>query len=127
MRTFREKVRPDYIRFYKNFPIETYVRLMLLCGAAVGNSSAPIREGAFLGVPAVNIGTRQAGRDRGPNVIDAGYQRDEILDGITRQLAHGRYPADALYGDGRAGGRIADLLARVPLSVQKRLVFTQPV
>jgi UDP-hydrolysing UDP-N-acetyl-D-glucosamine 2-epimerase len=127
MRTFREKVRPDYIRFYKNFPIETYVRLMLLCAAAVGNSSAPIREGAFLGVPAVNIGTRQAGRDRGPNVMDVGYQRDDILDGIRRQLAHGRYPCDSLYGDGRAGGRVADLLARVPLSVQKRLVFTQPV
>ena len=45
MRTFREKVRPDYIRFYKNFPIETYVRLMLLCACAVGNSSAPIPGG----------------------------------------------------------------------------------
>jgi len=33
---------------------------------------------------------------------------------------------DHLYGDGGAGLRIADLLARVPLSVQKRLVFTQP-
>ena len=127
MRTFREKLHPEYIRFYKNFPIETYVRLMLLCACTVGNSSAPIREGAFLGVPAVNIGTRQGGRDRGPNVLDVGHNQQEIVDGIQRQLAHGRYPADALYGDGQAGGRIADLLARVPLSVQKRLVFTQPV
>jgi UDP-hydrolysing UDP-N-acetyl-D-glucosamine 2-epimerase len=127
MRTFREKLQPEYVRFYKNFPIETYVRLMLLCGCVVGNSSAPIREGAFLGVPAVNIGTRQMGRDRGPNVIDAGYDRAEILAAIRRQLAHGRYPSDPLYGDGGAGGRIADVLARVPLSVQKRLVFAQPV
>jgi len=127
MRTFREKLRPDYIRFYKNFPIETYVRLMLLCGCAVGNSSAPIREGAFLGVPAVNIGTRQAGRDRGPNVLDVGYSRDEIVDGIRRQIAHGRYPLDSLYGDGHAGGRVADVLARTPLTVQKRLVFMQTV
>lgn len=126
MRTFREKVKPEYIRFYKNFPIETYVRLMLLCACAAGNSSAPIREGAFLGVPAVNIGTRQLGRDRGPNVIDVGYDRREIADGIRRQIAHGRYRSDHLYGDGQAGGRIADLLARVPLRVQKRLVFTQP-
>ena len=127
MRTFREKVSPDYIRFYKNFPIDTYVRLMALCGCAVGNSSSPIREGAFLGVPAVNIGTRQLGRDRGPNVIDVGYRRDKIVEGIRRQLRHGRYPPDSLYGDGRAGRRIADLLARVPLTVQKRLVFVQPV
>jgi UDP-hydrolysing UDP-N-acetyl-D-glucosamine 2-epimerase len=127
MRTFREKRDPKYIRFYKNFPIETYIRLMASCACVVGNSSAPIREGAFLGVPAVNIGTRQMGRDRGPNVIDAGYSRREIVDAIRHQLATGRYPRDPLYGDGSAGSRIADLLARVPLSVQKRLAFTQPV
>jgi UDP-hydrolysing UDP-N-acetyl-D-glucosamine 2-epimerase len=126
MRTFREKRAPEYIRFYKNFPIETYIRLMLSCACAVGNSSAPIREGAFLGVPAVNIGTRQMGRDRGPNVIDVGYDRRAIVDGIQRQLARGRYPSDHLYGDGKAGGRIADVLARAPLRVQKRLVFSQP-
>ena len=125
MRSFREQKRPEYIRFFKNFPIETYVRLMLACGCTVGNSSAPIREGAFLGVPAVNIGTRQAGRDRGPNVVDAGYDRAEIVAAVRRQLAQGRYPSDHLYGDGDAGPRIADVLARAPLSVQKRLVFSQ--
>ena len=127
MRTFRERFKPEYIRFYKNFPIETYVRLMLLSACVVGNSSAPIREGAFLGAPAVNIGTRQAGRDRAANVIDAGYERTEIVAAVRRQLAHGRYPSDPLYGDGCAGGRIADVLARTPLGVQKRLVFTQPI
>jgi len=127
MRTYREKLKPDYIRFYKNFPIETYVRLMLLCACAVGNSSARVREGAFLGVPAVNIGTRQMGRDRGPNILDVGHERTEIADGIRRQMAHGRFQSDALYGDGRAGGRIAEVLAKVPLTVQKRLVFMQPV
>jgi len=126
MRAFRERLNPDYIRFYKNFPIDTYVRLMLLCACAVGNSSAPIREGAFIGVPAVNIGTRQTGRDRGPNVVDVGYARDEVVAAVRRQMAHGRYPSDSLYGDGRAGTRVADVLARVPLVVQKRLVFTQP-
>ena len=125
MRSFREQKRPEYIRFFKNFPIETYVRLMLACACTVGNSSAPIREGAFLGVPAVNIGTRQGGRDRGPNVLDAGYNRAEIVAAVRRQLAHGRYAADHLYGDGGAGSRIADVLARAPLSVQKRLVFSQ--
>jgi UDP-hydrolysing UDP-N-acetyl-D-glucosamine 2-epimerase len=126
MRTFREKLQPDYIRFYKNFPIDTYVRLMLLCACSVGNSSAPIREGAFLGVPAVNIGTRQMGRDRGPNVLDVGHARDEIAAAIRRQMAHGRFPSDPLYGDGHAGARVADVLARTPLTVQKRLVFMQP-
>jgi UDP-hydrolysing UDP-N-acetyl-D-glucosamine 2-epimerase len=124
MRTFREKHNPQYIRFYKNFPIETYIRLMLSCGCVVGNSSAPIREGAFLGAPAVNIGTRQNGRDRGPNILDVGHDRREIVAAVRHQLGSGRYPPDLLYGDGQAGRRIADLLARVPLSIQKRLVFT---
>jgi UDP-hydrolysing UDP-N-acetyl-D-glucosamine 2-epimerase len=126
MRTFREKVRPEYARFYKNFPIETYVRLMRLCACAVGNSSAPIREGAYLGVPTVNIGTRQGGRDRGPNVIDVAHDRAAIVDAVRRQVAHGRYPSDPLYGDGAAGPRIAQVLATAPLTVQKRLVFTEP-
>jgi UDP-hydrolysing UDP-N-acetyl-D-glucosamine 2-epimerase len=123
MRKFREKYRPEYIRFYKNFPIDTYVRLMLSCACAVGNSSAPLREGAFVGVPTVNIGTRQQGRDRADNVIDAGYSRREIVDAVKRQLAHGRYAASHLYGDGGAGVRIADLLAAAPLRVQKRLSY----
>ena len=126
MRTFRENMKPEYIRFYKNFPIETYVRLMLTCACVVGNSSAPVREGAFLGVPAVNIGTRQEGRDRGPNVVDVPYDHAAIAAAIRKQVAHGRYASDHLYGDGDAGPRIAELLARVPLKVQKRLVFTQP-
>jgi hypothetical protein len=75
----------------------------------------------------VNIGTRQQGRDRGPNVVNVGYNRADIVAAVRRQLGHGRYPADPLYGDGRAGGRIADLLARVPLTVQKRLVFGHSV
>jgi UDP-hydrolysing UDP-N-acetyl-D-glucosamine 2-epimerase len=123
MRKFREKYRPDYIRFYKNFPIETYVRLMLSCACAVGNSSAPVREGAFMGTPTVNVGTRQRGRDRAGNLVDVGYDRGEIVDAVRRQLAHGRYQPDHLYGDGRAGQRIADILATAPLRVQKRLCY----
>jgi UDP-hydrolysing UDP-N-acetyl-D-glucosamine 2-epimerase len=123
MRKFRERHRPDYIRFYKNFPIETWVRLMLASACVVGNSSAPIREGAYVGVPAVNIGTRQRGRDRAANVVDVGYDRSEIVSAVRAQVAHGRYASDHLYGDGQAGGRIAAVLAEAPLKVQKRLMY----
>ncbi len=123
MRKFREKRHPDHIRFYKNFPVETYVRLMMRAACLVGNSSAPIREGAFLGAPAVNIGTRQAGRERGANVTDAGHQRGEIVDAVRRQLAHGRYRSEHIYGDGQAGPRIAAILADTPLCVQKQIHY----
>src|SRR5688572_17594423 len=120
MRKFREHHRPDYIRFYKNFPIETWVRLMLASACVVGNSSAPIREGAYIGVPAVNIGTRQRGRDRGGNIVDVEHDRSAIVAAVRAQVAHGRYPSDHLYGDGLAGGRIASVLAEATLTVQKR-------
>ena len=123
MRKFREQYRPEYIRFYKNFPIDTYVRLMLSCACAIGNSSAPLREGAYVGVPTVNIGSRQQGRDRAENVTDAGPDRREIVAAVRRQLAHGRYSSNHLYGDGGAGPRIAKILAEAPLRVQKRLSY----
>jgi UDP-N-acetylglucosamine 2-epimerase len=123
MRKFRETYKPEYIRFYKNFPVETYLRLMRGAACLVGNSSASIREGAFIGTPAVNIGSRQAGRERGPNVIDVGPDRAAIVDVIRRQLKHGPYAPAHLYGDGRAGARIADVLARTSLHVQKRIQY----
>ena len=123
MRKFREKKRPEYIRFYKNFPIETFIRLQKSAACLVGNSSAPVREGAFIGTPAVNIGTRQLGRDRGPNIVDVAHDRAAIVAAVKQQIAHGPYPPDHLYGDGQAGPRIADALARVPLRVQKRMQY----
>jgi len=124
MRKFREHYDHQHIRFYKNFPVEIFVRLMLRCSAMLGNSSAAVREGAFLGVPAVNVGTRQAGRERGTNVVDVGYDRQEIMDAIKGHLDNGRHPSLPIYGDGKAGQRIADILAASPKpSVQKRIAY----
>ena len=123
MRKFREHHKLDFIRFYKNFPVETYLRLMKSAACLVGNSSSSIREGAFLGTPAVNIGTRQDGRERGPNVVDAAHDRQAIAEAVRRQVEHGPYASAHIYGDGKAGGRIADVLARTPLHVQKRIQY----
>jgi hypothetical protein len=71
----------------------------------------------------VNIGTRQCGRDRGANVVDVGSDRVQIVEATKRQIAHGRYGSDHLYGDGEAGPRIANVLATASLRVQKRLYY----
>lgn len=123
IRKFREHYQHDHIRFYKNFPVETYVRLMQRCACKIGNSSAAIREGAFLGVPAVNVGTRQMGRERGQNVIDVDYDCTEIIMAVKQQLGHGPYSSEHIYGDGQAGKRIADILGEAELCVQKRLTY----
>ena len=123
MRKFREHYRHDYTRFYKNFSVETYVRLMMRCACMVGNSSAAIREGSFLGVPAVNVGTRQMGRERGGNVVDVDYDREQILYAVQRQLRNGHYPSAPIYGDGHAGERIADILSHCSVQIQKRITY----
>ena len=89
----------------------------------VGNSSSGIREGAFIGTPVVNIGSRQDMRERGSNVLDAGHDRDAIAAAIDRQARHGGYPTEPIYGDGRAGERIAEILSNCTVSIQKRITY----
>jgi UDP-hydrolysing UDP-N-acetyl-D-glucosamine 2-epimerase len=123
IRQWREFHDDSKLHFFKNLPSDDYIRLMAKTAALVGNSSSAIREGAFIGTPAVNIGPRQEGRDRGSNVIDVGYDRGEIADAIRRQVEHGRYDPEPIYGDGSAGQRIADILAEEPLSIHKRMTY----
>jgi UDP-hydrolysing UDP-N-acetyl-D-glucosamine 2-epimerase len=123
MRKWREHGRANRMHFFKNLPIDVYVRLMRSTACLVGNSSSGIREGAFLGTPVVNIGTRQSGRERGRNVMDALPHKDAIYDAIRKQIAHGRYDMDPIYGDGKAGERIAAVLASEKVDLQKRITY----
>jgi len=123
IRKFRED-HPDYnMHFFKNLQVEDYIWLMHSAVCLLGNSSSGIRDAAYIGTPVVNIGTRQDGRDRGQNVVDAKYSSSDILDKLNHQLRHGRYPSDAIYGDGNSGGRIADLLHDREVSVQKSISY----
>ena len=123
MRKWREHGRGGRMHFFKNLPIDVYVRLMRRTACLVGNSSSGIREGAFIGTPVVNIGSRQAGRERGHNVIDVPNDRDAIGEALERQISNGRYATDPIYGDGKAADRIADILAREKVDVQKRITY----
>ena len=72
----------------------------------------------------MTIGTRQLGRERGPNLVEVDHDRDEIADAVRDQIAHGPYERSMLFGDGTAGRKIADKLAEVQPSVQKRLLLS---
>ena len=123
LRMFREQNPDANVHFYRNFPAEDYARLLNNAECIVGNSSSALREGAFLGVPAVNVGTRQQGRERGPNVADADYDAAAIESAVRRQIAHGRFPRSTLFGDGQAGQRVANVLADAEITIQKRLAY----
>jgi UDP-hydrolysing UDP-N-acetyl-D-glucosamine 2-epimerase len=123
IRAFREREKPRGFHFFKNMAPTDFLRLLYNSRCLVGNSSVGVRECSFLGVPVVNIGTRQMGRDRGRNVVDVDYHRADIVRAIGDHLANGSYASDPLYGDGRAGSRIAELLASEPLHIEKRLTY----
>ena len=123
IRVFREREKPDNLHLFRNMFPEDFLRLLVHSTAIVGNSSVAIRECSYLGVPAVNVGTRQQGRERGANVIDVEHDRTAITDAIREHGTRGRPGADHLYGDGRAGQRIADCLATAPLTIEKRLTY----
>lgn len=123
IRKWREHHESSGMHFFKNLPVETYIKLMKRTACLVGNSSSGIREGAFIGTPVVNIGSRQDMRERGSNVIDVDNQRAQIAAAVRRQLHHGRYAMEPIYGDGKAGDRIADVLSRCKVSVQKRITY----
>ena len=123
IRRFREKNRDSAIHFFKNMAPSHFLELLQHCECIVGNSSVAIRECSFLGVPAVNVGSRQLGRERGRNVLDVGYNADEIFTALTKQISSGQRASDHIYGDGEAGTRIAEILSQAELHADKKLTY----
>jgi len=123
IRSFREHEKPDNFHFFKNMAPTDFLKLLYNGACLVGNSSVGIRECSFLGVPTVDIGTRQEGRERGNNVVDAPYDRDAIRRAVDAQIQGERPVPDVLYGDAKAGRRIAELLTHVDLRFDKKLTY----
>jgi UDP-hydrolysing UDP-N-acetyl-D-glucosamine 2-epimerase len=115
VRAVEAAAREGPVRIVEHLPRARFVGLLRRLagrGALVGNSSAALIECAALGVAAVDVGPRQAGRERAGNVLSVGEQAEEVARGVERALAL-KPPVEHPFGDGRAGERIAALLARV--------------
>ena len=125
IRQFREVGRDNGFHFFRNLPAESFARLMAHTSCMVGNSSSSLREGAYLGTPAVSIGSRQQNRETGANVLRAPNDAASIADAIRTQIAHGPYDPDPIFGDGTAGRKVADILARVTPPIQKVLHYDE--
>jgi len=123
IRSYRENQNPKNIRFFKNMEPQDFLRLIKNAKVLIGNSSVGIRESSFLGVPVVNIGSRQNARERGANVIDCEYIQEDIEAAIYKHLAHGPYKSEHIYGDGEAGEKIASVLATIPLRFHKTITY----
>ena len=123
IRAFREKHHDIPIRFFKNMEPDHFLMLLEKSYCLIGNSSVGIRECSYLGVPVVNIGTRQHRRDRGNNVLDVSYDSEKIKNAIKYWLENGKPERSYIYGEGDAGKKIADLLSKVDLRSHKTITY----
>jgi len=103
-----------FIRTVSHLRRDEFIGALNYAELLIGNSSAGIIESASVGVPVINIGSRQQGRERNNNTQDCGYDTLEIGRAIRSALKHGRYPTENRYGRGDSGERIVDLLKSLP-------------
>jgi GDP/UDP-N,N'-diacetylbacillosamine 2-epimerase (hydrolysing) len=114
-----------------NWPISAtvgrriFLRLIHDAVALVGNSSAGMIESAAVDAVVVNVGDRQRGREHSGNVVHVAVDRTAIAETLGRLQTDHRWcdelrAAPCVFGDGRASGRIADVLAHVELSGANR-------
>lgn len=125
--TIIKSMRRSGLKWYPSLPTETFINLYRNVWALVGNSSSGIHETPTLKIPAVNIGTRQQGRERAANVIDVPHDKLKIQRAIRKALfdTHFRTKLKRMnnpYGNGHSAKKIVRLLRDVSLKkiVQKR-------
>jgi UDP-hydrolysing UDP-N-acetyl-D-glucosamine 2-epimerase len=123
LRQYRENKKIKNIHFIKNMEPLDFLTLLYNSNGIIGNSSVAIRESSYLGVPAINIGTRQSDRERGFNVVDAAHDRQELKKAILKHLNGNIGKHSNLYGDGNAGKMIANILSKVDLSFSKKINY----
>ncbi|TDE11603.1 UDP-N-acetylglucosamine 2-epimerase [Dyadobacter psychrotolerans] len=124
LRTYREMNPDTNIHFFKNMNPRHFLKLLKNANCLVGNSSVGLRECSLLGVPVVNIGSRQNGRERGNNVLDAGYDFTSITNAVQIQIRHGHYEPNPIYGTGNSGKKIAFALANTSLATSDKPEWT---
>ena len=108
------------VRWFKNFSPDDYIVLLANAKCCIGNSSSFIREGSFLGTPALIIGNRQQKRELATNACYPTQQLTESMFTILRRLAvYGGVRKSDLYGDGHSGPRIADILSELDFDHRK--------
>ena len=107
------------LRVIPSMDRDEYLRHLIDARVLVGNSSSGIIEAPAAGTPSVNVGRRQAGRVRGgPSVVEAGESFSDIREAVgVAMKRRPKTPRTTPYGNGHAGGRIADILAYTHLDL----------
>jgi UDP-N-acetylglucosamine 2-epimerase (hydrolysing) len=117
-----ERLPKDRFRLLPSMRFAHFSELMKNAACMVGNSSAGVREAPFLGLPSLDVGSRQTNRAEAPSVVAVGAEdREAILDFLRRQWGRAA-DQHAGFGTGTAAERFVEVLARPEfwdLSLQK--------
>lgn len=131
------KTKPANVQLHRSLGRSLYHGVLALARdpalriACVGNSSSGLKETPAFGCPTVNIGSRQNGRLRGENVLDAPYDANAILGATRRCFSDEDFRARCRTGDnpyylGGAGEKVARVLAETeigPALIRKRMTL----
>jgi UDP-hydrolysing UDP-N-acetyl-D-glucosamine 2-epimerase len=117
----REYNRFSFIKIFSNIPHKDYLSLLSQVNVLIGNSSSAIIEAPSFGLPVVNIGTRQMGRERADNVIDAIYDRKKITQCIEKAISDNKFRRKVKlcrnpYGDGKTSEKIVTILSNIEIN-----------
>lgn len=119
LRVFNDTIKNHKIRFLRDLSPKEFIYLLKNSSCLVGNSSAGIKECSYLGIPVVNVGSRQNKRLRSQNVIETNNSEKAIREAIERQLKAERYRPSKLYKSNNTAKNIAKVLGTVGLYLQK--------
>lgn len=126
----REKNNPQF-HIYQSLEYKDWLILEREAAVMVGNSSAGMIESSSFKTPVVNIGDRQKGRQHGDNIINVGYNMEEIRAAIERSLNDSDYLNSLKsiknpYGDGKTSQRVVKILEDIeikPKLLNKKLTY----
>ncbi len=124
VRRLMEQYRRPFIHVERNLPRQVYAGLMKVASVIVGNSSSALIEAPCFQLPAVNVGNRQRGRQRGANVIDVPCERAAIRDAIKTAMSEefrnklNGSNDNPYWGDGQVARRIVDVLSKIEINEQ---------
>jgi UDP-hydrolysing UDP-N-acetyl-D-glucosamine 2-epimerase len=114
LRMVHEAYPDALIHYSRGFSPEVFLAIARKAKCIVGNSSFGVREAAYLGIPAVDIGPRQNGREFGPNLMRVGFEVEEISRAIRLMIGRPTLPS-LIYGSGNSGVMIAGILAETEM------------
>ena len=107
-----DRLPPARFRQIPSMRFAYFSELMRHASAMVGNSSAGVREAPFLGVPSLEVGTRQNKRASGPSITACAASDASVIDRFLGETWGQRFAADTTFGHGRAAEGFVEVLRR---------------